>query len=124
MTRSVAGTGPTALHLQQSRRLLGGFLLLAAVLAAGCASGSKDPFVGSKAIEATVVERQYDPPGSGGASYAGSGNYYLVFEGREGEATSHYRFPVSRQQYNRFPEGSHVQLIIVDNNLRQIRSVE
>ena len=105
-------------------RFAAALFVLAAALASGCASGSKDPFVGSKAIEATVVERQYDPPGSGGASFAGSGNYYLVFEGREGEATSHYRFPVSRQQYNRFPEGSHVQLIIVDNNLRQIRSVE
>ena len=105
-------------------RFAAALLVLTAALASGCASGSKDPFVGSKAIEATVVERQYDPPGSGGASFAGSGNYYLVFEGREGEATSHYRFPVSRQQYNRFPEGSHVQLIIVDNNLRQIRSVE
>ena len=106
-------------------RFVAALLVLAAAVASGCASGgSKDPFVGSKAIEATVVERQYDPPGSGGASYAGSGNYYLVFEGLEGQATSHYRFPVSRQQYNRFPEGSHVQLIIMDNNLRQIRSVE
>ena len=99
-------------------------LLLATLLVSACASSSKDPFVGTKSIDATVVERQYDPPGSGGASYAGSGNYYLVFEGKEGEATSHYRFPVTRQQYNRFPEGSHVQLIIVDNNLRQIRSAE
>jgi hypothetical protein len=99
-------------------------LLLATLLVPACASSSKDPFVGTKSIDATVVERQYDPPGSGGASYAGSGNYYLVFEGKEGEATSHYRFPVTHQQYNRFPEGSHVQLIIVDNNLRQIRSVE
>jgi hypothetical protein len=99
-------------------------LLLASALSVACASSSKDPFVGTKSIDATVVERQYDPPGSGGASYAGSGNYYLVFEGKEGDATSHYRFPVTRQQYNRFPEGSHVQLIVVDNNLRQIRSVE
>ena len=99
-------------------------LLLATLLVSACASSSKDPFVGTKSIDATVVERQYDPPGSGGASYAGSGNYYLVFEGKEGEATSHYRFPVTRQQYNRFPEGSHVQLIVVDNNLRQIRSAE
>ena len=99
-------------------------LLLASALGSACASSSKDPFVGTKSIDATVVEQQYDPPGSGGASYAGSGNYYLVFEGKEGEATSHYRFPVTRQQYNRFPEGSHVQLIIMDNNLRQIRSAE
>ncbi|MEP6471764.1 MAG: hypothetical protein ABJC28_07075 [Acidobacteriota bacterium] len=101
-------------------------LLLAFAVAAGsgCASSSKDPFVGSKSLDATVVERQYDPPGSGGASYAGTGNYYLLFEAKEGDATSHYRFPVTQQQYNRFPEGSHVQLIVVDNNLRQIRAAE
>ena len=100
-------------------------LLLAGAVGSGCASGgSKDPFVGAKSLDATVVERQYDPPGSAGASYAGTGNYYLLFEAIEGDATSHYRFPVSQQQYNRFPEGSHVHLIIVDNNLRQIRLVE
>ena len=100
-------------------------LLLAGAVGSGCASGgSKDPFVGAKSLDATVVERQYDPPGSAGASYAGTGNYYLVFEGNEGGATSHYRFPVTRQQYMRFLEGSHVQLVIVDNNLRQIRAVE
>ena len=99
-------------------------VLLASALSVACASSSKDPFAGTKSIDATVVERQYDPPGSGGASYAGTGNYYLVFEGNEGGATSHYRFPVTRQQYMRFLEGSHVQLVIVDNNLRQIRSIE
>jgi hypothetical protein len=103
------------------RRPLAAVLSLAAVLLAGCASGSKDPFLGAKSLEATVVERQYDPPGSGGASYAGTGNYYLVFEGREGEATARYRFPVTRQQYLRFQEGAHVQLVIVDSNLKDIR---
>jgi hypothetical protein len=96
-------------------------LLVAAAVLAGCATGSKDPFVGTKSLDATVVEREYDPPGSGGASYAGTGNYYLVFEGREGDATARYRFRVNRQQYIRFTEGSHVQLVIVDNNLRDIR---
>ena len=105
-------------------RAIGISLLLAGAVGSGCASSSKDPFVGSKSLDATVVERQYDPPGSGGASYAGTGNYYLVFEGNEGGATAHYRFPVTRQQYMRFLEGSHVQLVIVDNNLRQIRAVE
>lgn len=99
-------------------------LLVAAAAGPGCASSSKDPFVGAKSLDATVVERQYNPPGSGGASYAGTGNYYLLFEAKEGDATSHYRFPVTQQQYNRFPEGSHVHLIIVDNNLRQIRAAE
>ena len=90
---------------------------------AGCASAN-DPMLGTKSLEATVVERQYDPPGSGGASYAGAGNYYLVFEAKEGEATSHYRFRVSQRQYIRYQEGSHVQLVIVDNNLRDIRPVQ
>jgi hypothetical protein len=96
-------------------------LALGATILVGCASSSKDPFLGTKSLEATVVERQYDPPGSGGASYAGTGNYYLVFEGREGEATAHYRFRVTQQQYMRFQEGSHVQIVIVDNNLKSIR---
>ena len=94
---------------------------LAAALSAGCASASKDPFAGSKYLDATVVERQYDPPGTGGASYAGTGNYYLLFEAREGDATTHYQFRVNHQQYLRFQEGAHVQLVIVDNNLRDIR---
>ncbi len=92
-------------------------------LSSGCASSKKDPNLGFKSLEAVVVERQYDPPGTGGASYAGSGNYYLVFEGKEGEATAHYRFRVTQQQYIRFPEGTHVELIILDNNLKEIRKL-
>jgi len=108
-------------------RAIGIALLLtgAGAVGSGCASGgTKDPFVGAKSLDATVVERQYDPPGSAGASYAGTGNYYLLFEAKEGDATAHYRFPVTQQQYTRFPEGSHVHLVIVDNNLRQIRPAE
>jgi hypothetical protein len=96
-------------------------VVLAAALAVACASGRTDSYRGVHPLDAIVVERQYDPPGSGGASYAGSGNYYLVFEGKEGDATSHYRFRVTQQQYIRFPEGTHVQIIIVDNNLKEIR---
>lgn len=96
-------------------------LVVAAVGGAACASASRDPFLGAKSVDATVVERQYDPPGTQGASYAGTGNYYLAFEGKEGEATVHYRFRVTRQQYIRFEEGSHVQLVILDGNLRDIR---
>jgi hypothetical protein len=106
------------------RRPIAALLPLVVLLLAGCASSSKDPFLGAKSLEATVVERQYDPPGSGGASYAGTGNYYLVFEGREGEATARYRFRVTRQQYIRFQEGAHVQLVIVDGNLRDIRPLQ
>lgn len=99
-------------------------LVVGVGMSGGCASSSPDPMLGSKSLDATVVERQYDPPGSGGASYAGTGNYYLVFEAREGDATSHYRFPVNHQTYVRFPEGSHVQLVILDNNLKEIRPLQ
>jgi hypothetical protein len=99
-------------------------LFIASAGVAACASTAKNPFVGAKSVDATVVERQYDPPGTGGASYAGMGNYYLVFEGKEGEATAHYRFPVTRQQYIRFEDGAHVQLVIVDGNLKDIRPLQ
>jgi hypothetical protein len=99
-------------------------LAAATALAVGCASGSKNPFLGTKSLEGMVVERQYDPPGSNGASFAGTGNYYLVFEGKEGDATAHYRFRVTQQQYMRFPEGTHVQVFVVDNNLREIRPLQ
>lgn len=106
------------------RTALPAALLLATVGIAACASASKDPFLGAKSVDATVVERQYDPPGTGGASYAGTGIYYLLFEGKEGDATVHYRFRVTRQQYIRFEEGSHVQLVILDGNLRDIRPLQ
>jgi hypothetical protein len=99
-------------------------LVLAGTFSAACASSSRDPFVGSRTLDAVVVEKQYDPPGTGGAGYAGMGNYYLLFEAREGTATAHYRFRVTQQQYNRFGEGSHVRLVVVDNNLRDIRRAE
>ena len=106
------------------RTALPAALLLATVGIAACASASKDPFLGAKSVDATVVERQYDPPGTGGASYAGTGIYYLLFEGKEGDATVHYRFRVTRQQYIRFEEGSHVQLVILDGNLSDIRPLQ
>ena len=43
-----------------------GAAVLGATLASGCTT-SKDPMLGHRAIEATVVERRYDPPGTGGA---------------------------------------------------------
>jgi hypothetical protein len=95
--------------------------LVAALLASACAT-SKDPTLGHRALEATVVDRRYDPPGTGGASYRGSGNYYLVFEAREGDSTSsRYTFQVTQAQYQRFSEGANVQIILYDNNLKDIR---
>ena len=100
-----------------------GAAVLAATLDSGCTT-SKDPMLGHRAIEATVVERRYDPPGTGGASYRGSGNYVLVFEGREGEATSRYTFQVTQSQYQRFQEGANVRIVVVVGNLRDIRRVD
>ncbi len=98
----------------------GGAALFAAALASACAT-SKDPVLGHRALEATVVERRYDPPGTNGASYRGSGNYYLVFEAREGDATARYTYQVTQTQHQRFQEGANVQIILVDSNLRDIR---
>lgn len=107
--------------MRASRAVAAALLVAAAAMSAACASSRKDPTLGVRSLEATVVERRYDPPGTGGASYRGSGNYYLVFEAREGDATSRYTYQVTRTHYIRFQEGAQVQLILVDNNLREIR---
>ena len=107
-------------------------LLLAIALAAvsGCssskpsASGTRSHAgKGFRTLEAVVVGRQYDPPGSPGTTMGGSGSYHLEFEAKDGEATAHYRFPVTRDQYNRYHEGDRVKLVLADEDLRDIRSV-
>lgn len=112
--------------MRQSRRagVLVGALSIA--LAASCATkgavkSESGAGKGFRALEAVVVGREYLPPGSPGTSISGSGSWYLDFEARDGEATAHYRFPVNRDQYNRFPEGTRVQLILADDRLREIR---
>ncbi len=95
-------------------------LVAAALLAPACAS-SKNPSRGFKTLEATVVEREREAPGSGSASFAGTGNYYLIFEARDGEATVRYRFQVTLAQYSRYVEGTRVQLLVADDRLREIR---
>ena len=107
-------------------------LLLTVALAAtiGCAS-SKPAASGTpsragkgfRTLEAVVVGRQYDPPGSPGTTMGGVGNYHLEFEAKDGEATAHYRFPVTRDQYNRYHEGDRVKLVLADEDLRDIRSI-
>lgn len=80
---------------------------------------------GSRVVEAVVVDRRYEPPGqsSGSARARSSGSWFLAFEAKDGEATVHYEFPVSHQQYNRYPEGARVQLVMSDDELRDIRPV-
>lgn len=101
-------------------RRIAAALVAIVLLSTACAS-SKDSSRGFKSLEATVVDREHEAPGTGGASFAGTGNYYLVFEARDGDATVRYRFQVTLIQYNRYVEGSRVQLVIADNLLRDIR---
>ncbi|MGH9368335.1 MAG: hypothetical protein ACRD3M_11740 [Thermoanaerobaculia bacterium] len=69
-----------------------------------------------------MIEREYNAPGSeGGGSYRGSGSWYLSFEAQDGDKTVHYRFPVTQQQYFRYPEGTRVQIVLADDRLREIR---
>ena len=99
-------------------------VLAVALLSVACASSGKGPTAhdsGSKTLHATVTERQYDPGTSG---YRTTGTYYLSFEAEDGDKTVHYRFPVTQQQYGRYPEGSRVMLVIVDEQLRDIRPAQ
>ena len=103
-------------------------LLPAALLLLSCATSAKSPGgssagKGFRVLDAVVVARIYDPPGSPGTTIRGDGNWFLEFEANDGGATAHYRFPVSRNQYNRYQEGQRVQLIMADNQLRDIRPV-
>lgn len=99
-------------------------LLAAAGIQAACASsgsGSGDTSGGYKVFEAIVNGHQYEPPGTGGASYAGKGNHYLIFEVREGDKTSNYTLMVTETQYRRYQDGDRVRITLVDNQLRDIR---
>jgi len=100
--------------------------LIAASLLAACASGGKkDPGLGLRTLDCVVVERGEGGPSSGsGRGYASSGNYWMVFETKEGEATSRYQLEVTRTQWFRFPEGSRVRITLNNNILTDIRSIE
>ena len=122
--RRVKGTRATGL---QGRIAGAGALVLALSLAAvlaGCSSAPTKPGTGFRTLDATVAGRDHEAPGTGGASYAGTGNYYLVFEARDGEATATFRFQVTKAQYDRYTEGSHVQIVLADNELRDIRPLK
>jgi hypothetical protein len=107
-------------------------ILASASLPTGCASkggtsssgAHAKSSTGIKVLEGVVSEREHEGPGSGGASFQGTGNYYLIIEAQEGEATAHYRFQVTYQQWFRFPEGSHVTITVNNNFLQDIRSTD
>jgi hypothetical protein len=106
-------------------------LLATVLLTLACASGggqsqskskSKSAGSGNKVLKGIVVEREREAPGEAGASYQSTGNYYLVFEVREGDATARYRFQVTYQQWFRFPEGSAVQITLRNNFLQDVKA--
>jgi hypothetical protein len=101
-------------------------LSLAAIVSAGCSHNAarKDPGLGMRVIDCVVVEREQGAPAGNVGRFSGSGGYYLVFEGREGQATSHYRFEVTRQQWFRFPEGSRVKITLNNDILQDIQPNE
>jgi len=106
-------------------------LVTTLLLAAGCAlvscSSSPKPATqsaakkGFRVLDAVVTGRIYEPPGSPGTTMGGNGNWILEFEATDGAATAHYRFSVSRSQYNRYQEGQRVELVMADDDLRDIR---
>jgi hypothetical protein len=104
-------------------------LLATVLLTLACASGggqakskSASAGTGNRVLKGIVVEREREAPGEGGASYQSTGNYYLVFEVREGDATARYRFQVTYQQWFRFPEGSAVQITLRNNFLQDVKA--
>ena len=107
-----------------SRRSLFALLLPALFVLGSCASTSptgSQTGKGFKVLEAVVTQRIYAPPGSPGTTMAGNGSWFLELEAQDGTATAHYRFQVSREQYNRFQEGQRVRLTLSNEELRDIR---
>ena len=100
--------------------------LIAASLLAACASGGrKDPALGVRTLDCVVIERGEGSPSAGSSrGYASSGNYWMVFETKEGEATSRYQLEVTRTQWFRFQEGARVRITLNNNILTDIRSIE
>jgi hypothetical protein len=107
-----------------NRRSLLALLVPVLLVVGACASASSkgsQTGKGFKVLEAVVTQRIYTPPGSPGTTMSGNGSWYLELEAQEGTATAHYRFQVSRDQYNRFQEGQRVRLTLSNEELRDIR---
>jgi hypothetical protein len=91
---------------------------LVALAASGCSSGGAskpDKRGGFRTLDAVVVERGTETGPNGAMSY------YMGFEAKDGEVTAHMQYPVTRDQYLRYPEGTHVKLVLADDRLREIR---
>jgi hypothetical protein len=100
---------------------------LAALLFAGACSTSgaakKDTGIGTRTLECVIEEKGQEGPSSA-SGYRTGGNYYMVFEAREGQATSRYRLEVTRPQWQRFQEGQRVKITLNNNILIDIRPDE
>ncbi len=116
-------TGPRVEGTMKQRTILVA-LVTGALLVSACASSKKDPTAGTRVLNAVVSERDHESTASTATGYQGTGSYYIVFEVHEGQAASRYRLEVSRQQFYRYPEGSHVQITLSNNILVDIRSIE
>jgi hypothetical protein len=104
------------------RRRLSAAVLVSCLLVAACAT-SKDSGLGTRTLECVIEEKGQEGPSSA-SGYRGTGNYYMVFEAREGQATSRYRLEVTRQQFQRFQEGQRVKITLNNNILVDIRPNE
>ena len=105
------------------RRRLSAVVLISCLLAASCATSKKDAGLGTRTLECVIDEKGQEGPSSA-SGYRGTGNYYMIFEAREGQATSRYRLEVTRQQWQRFQEGQRVKITLNNNILVDIRPNE
>ena len=116
------------------KRRISAAVLLSTLLVGACASSSsgaastapaakKDAGVGTRILECVIEEKGTENP-STASGYRTGGNYYMVFEAREGQATSRYRLEVTRQQWQRFQEGQRVKITLNNNILTDIRAEE
>ena len=109
-----------------NRRSLLALLVPAVLVVGACASAppkGSQTGKGFKVLDAVVTQRIFAAPGSPGTTMSGNGSWFLEFEAQDGSATAHYRFQVSRDQYNRYQEGQRVKLILANEELRDIRPV-
>jgi hypothetical protein len=105
-------------------RKLSAAVLISCLLAASCAtSTSKDSGLGTRTLECVIEEKGQENPSSA-SGYRTGGNYYMVFEAREGQATSRYRLEVTRPQWQRFQQGQRVKITLNNNILVDIRANE
>ena len=90
---------------------------LAAMFLSSCASsgGSSKSGSGYRTLDAVVTDRRQESGANGSISY------FLGFEAKDGDATAHMVYQVTRDQFLRYPEGTRVRIMLADNQLREIR---